>query len=116
MMRAAYSHEPYSDSRRSSAMYSPPDSLTRFFLRSMTESVPSCVVVGVSESRRTSKGERRERERAHLVPAPDVARHEPAVVGPGLLGELVLLVCGREREASASGQGWGREEGRRDAQ
>jgi hypothetical protein len=29
------------DSRRSRAMYSPPASLTKFFLRSMTESVPS---------------------------------------------------------------------------
>ena len=34
-------HDLYTDSRRSSAMYSPPCSLTRFFLRSMSDSVPS---------------------------------------------------------------------------
>lgn len=40
-MLETYPQDLYTDSRRSSAMYSPPASLTRFLRRSMMESVPS---------------------------------------------------------------------------
>lgn len=67
-------------SNRSSAMYSPPCSLIKFFLRSMIESVPSCPEWGYKNPRRQSSPtcfNRGNEERFYLVPLSNVAGQEP---------------------------------------